>query len=388
MRDFAKAVGVDLTAAFGAAEVTAVVSGAAIVGAIALIGKESVDVALEAAHLGESIYDASLKMSASVPAVSTLKFAADAAGGSLDQMASLAFIMQQRMDQNPTKFDEGLKAINIDAQTFRALDVDQKILAISTALRQAEPDTNKQAVAMELLGRQGRDGLTILLKPLDDLIAKGRELGFTWGTDTAEGAEKLAESSRILDAQWTKLKTDLGVELIPTLQFLIDHLGLLERAGIRVAQNVPFIAALSTAWGTLKTEAQYAGLAYDVLIGKVDETPTASGDAAKGVAALKTEVKDMALAVPSLTDALAAQREIEKDLDPETRKLIAAYTEMDSAGVRWQGTLETVDGAVVEAIRFYLEAGVAQNKLADAYGLTEAQVKAVASALKDETEST
>ncbi len=388
VRDLAKAVGVDLTTAFGAAEVTAVVSGAAIVGAIALIGKESIDVALEAAHLGESIYDASLKMSASVPAVSNLKFAADAAGGSLDQMAALAFVMQQRMEQNPTKFDDGLKAINVDAAAFRALDVDQKLIAISTGMRQASEETNKQAVSMELFGRQGRDGLTILLKPLEDLIAKGRELGFTWGTDTAVSADKLAESSRILDAEWTKLKTDLGVQLIPTIQFLIDHLGDLEKAGIRVAQSVPFLSSLSTAWGTLKTEAEYAGLAYDVLIGKVDETPAATGDAAKGVGALKGEIKDMALYVPTVTDALAAQREVEKDLDPATRKLVEAYTEMASAGLGWRGTLEGLDGAVVEAVRFYLEAGVAQNKLAEAYGLTEAQVKAVSAALKDETEST
>lgn len=66
------------------------------------------------------------------------------------------------------------------------------------------------------------------------------------------------------------------------------------------------------------------------------------------------------------------------------KKFTAAMVEMNSAGNGWRGTLDTINGSVVEAIRFYLQAGVSQKSLADAYGVTAVQVKAVASALKDE----
>jgi len=66
----------------------------------------------------------------------------------------------------------------------------------------------------------------------------------------------------------------------------------------------------------------------------------------------------------------------------------AAMEELNSVGVGWKGTLDTMDGAVVEGIEFYLKAGVSQKALAEAYGLTDAQVKSVASALRDEADAT
>jgi hypothetical protein len=65
-----------------------------------------------------------------------------------------------------------------------------------------------------------------------------------------------------------------------------------------------------------------------------------------------------------------------------------AMIELNSAGVGWQGTLETINGTVVEAIKFYLAAGVSQSDLATANGLTAVQVKAVAAAMTDEAAAT
>ncbi len=55
-----------------------------------------------------------------------------------------------------------------------------------------------------------------------------------------------------------------------------------------------------------------------------------------------------------------------------------AMEELNAAGQGWQGTLASIDGTLVEAIKYYLAAGVTQAKLATAYGLTAVQVKAVA----------
>lgn len=64
--------------------------------------------------------------------------------------------------------------------------------------------------------------------------------------------------------------------------------------------------------------------------------------------------------------------------------IATAMIELNSVGVGWQGTLNTITGATVEAIKYYLAAGVSQSVLATAYGLTAVQVKSVASALTDE----
>lgn len=68
----------------------------------------------------------------------------------------------------------------------------------------------------------------------------------------------------------------------------------------------------------------------------------------------------------------------------EAKKYAEALLEMVVAGKGWQGVLETIDGTTVEAIKYYLDAGIAQDKLAVAYGLTANQVKAVDESRKDE----
>lgn len=69
------------------------------------------------------------------------------------------------------------------------------------------------------------------------------------------------------------------------------------------------------------------------------------------------------------------------------KKFAEAIVELSSVGAGWEGTLNTIDGSVVEGIKYYLAAGVAQDKLATAYGLTAAQIKAVDAAMKAEKKS-
>lgn len=61
-----------------------------------------------------------------------------------------------------------------------------------------------------------------------------------------------------------------------------------------------------------------------------------------------------------------------------------AMTELRSVGANWRDTLEGIDGETVNAVEYYLKAGVAQGTLATAYGLTTTQVHAISEALKSE----
>ena len=90
-----------------------------------------------------------------------------------------------------------------------------------------------------------------------------------------------------------------------------------------------------------------------------------------------TEVRAIA---QSLSDETAAHKKAEE----AAKKQADALEEMRSAGDGWRGTLDGLSGAVVEAIKYYLDAGVSQEALAEAYGLTSTQIRAVASALSEE----
>jgi hypothetical protein len=82
--------------------------------------------------------------------------------------------------------------------------------------------------------------------------------------------------------------------------------------------------------------------------------------------------------------AAAAQKKLAEEAAAAARQFAAAIVELTSAGDGYQGTLDTINGSTVEAIKYYLDAGVSQGALATAYELTATQVKAVASAMEAE----
>jgi transposase-like protein len=61
-----------------------------------------------------------------------------------------------------------------------------------------------------------------------------------------------------------------------------------------------------------------------------------------------------------------------------------AMAALSLAGTGWVTVLDTIDGKVVAAIKYYLEAGVSQQALATAYGLTATQIAAVDAARTNE----
>lgn len=105
---------------------------------------------------------------------------------------------------------------------------------------------------------------------------------------------------------------------------------------------------------------------------------------AEAHAAAAPPVKALGDEAGRATAALAAEAAAQAASQAASKEFLAAMVELNSAGKGWQGTLNTINGSVVEAVKWYLQAGVAQGALATAYGLTEAQVKAVASALAAE----
>jgi len=108
--------------------------------------------------------------------------------------------------------------------------------------------------------------------------------------------------------------------------------------------------------------------------------------------AAAAETKALAAADQAASDSIQANNKLQLQHLKEEIAAMAPFREamgeLNSVGQGWKGTLDTIDGAVVEGSKVYLEAGGSQTALAEAYGLTDAQVKSVASALKDDAEAT
>lgn len=71
----------------------------------------------------------------------------------------------------------------------------------------------------------------------------------------------------------------------------------------------------------------------------------------------------------------------------ELKKMSDARKAIQSVDEDWHKTVDALDQTMVKSIMHYLEAGVAQDKLATYYKLTAEQIGAVVKALKDQTEA-
>jgi hypothetical protein len=119
-------------------------------------------------------------------------------------------------------------------------------------------------------------------------------------------------------------------------------------------------------WGDLA--AQTAGAKQDTINLAISKGAAATIDYAGAIAYLTEKNKERLKGL--------------KEEDTAHTKTLEAMKELNSAGVTWQATLDGVSGSVVEAVKYYLAAGVSQGDLATAYGLTATQVKAVAESMK------
>lgn len=124
------------------------------------------------------------------------------------------------------------------------------------------------------------------------------------------------------------------------------------------------------------------------------------GDVAAQTAGAKQDVinaaiKNGAAATISYSDAIQFNTDYHKKRLAVVKEAAAAdekhrdaMVELTSVGANWKATLDTMNGAVVEAIKYYLAAGVSQGALATTYGVTDAQVRAVAASIAAEAEVT
>lgn len=209
--------GSTLVSGFGAAAVGAV----ALIGAVVAVGAAFTKAAFDAASIGGALDDASEVTGISVERLSGLKFAAEVTGGSLDQMTNSIFRMQQRMEENPAEFEEGLKRIGLTSRELEDMTLDEKFLAVNAAFRETKPGADQAAAAIALFGKQGRDMIPLLNEDIKGLVDRSRELGLTWSTEDAAAAEDLERATAELGQIWSNLWTGLGNFFIPVLHKIV-----------------------------------------------------------------------------------------------------------------------------------------------------------------------
>lgn len=186
----------------------------AFVAAGAVIGAELIALGNEAEQVGAQIGRMGLMFNVPVGAISDLRFAVIAAGGDFDTFGNSMFMFQKRIEDNGDAVDKGLQKLGLNIRDIRELRPDEQFLRISDAVRGAGENVNKSAVAFEIFGRQGRDILPLLLKPLSQLTEESEKLGASW-TDREVTAAKefrfeLSKMAAEAEEAWISLGRDVA----------------------------------------------------------------------------------------------------------------------------------------------------------------------------------
>jgi hypothetical protein len=121
---------------------------------------------------------------------------------------------------------------------------------------------------------------------------------------------------------------------------------------------------------------------------------TASDLASESVTTLAKDIELLPPVIHRTAEELRLEAKALADSEKASKEAAAALAnwttaagELYDAGRSLHGTLDTINGSVVEGVKFYLQAGVSQTSLATAYGLTSAQINAVVASLKEEAEA-
>jgi len=251
--------------------------------------------------------------------------------------------------------------------------------------------------ALHLTVAANLDKLSADMNTAKQIVGSTAEAIKNTGTQASQAAapavQQLASATRDFGSQAQQSAT--FTQLLHTSLQKFD--GVLSSVGINIGAETRALAELGTAStqtvasmgalsaGGLVVGAAFAGWGIGRVIADVFGLDGAIEHLTGASQALKNEIAAAQIeTIGRAIDAGAAKTISYADAVDFLTKKQKAYNDglkaITEAGEGWQKTLDTIDGSVVEAIKLYLDAGVAQKDLAGAYGLTEAQVRAVAKA--------
>jgi len=425
--------------------VTNLVSGEALVAtafvaAGAVIGAELIALGNESQEVGQQFGRLATQFNIPVEAIDNLDFAISAAGGTLDTFGNSLFMFQKRLEDNADAVDKGLNKLGLSVNELKQLRPDEQILRVSDAFRSAGSEVNKSAVAFEIFGRQGREILPTLLKPLTDLSEESEKLGHLWSDAEVAAAKAFGAEVRHSATLTKEAWEDVGRAVAPVTNELTlawDRMKLATANVALAAIELVSLKPIADYLGNDALEAETAaakldtvnkaleagaptGIKYGEAVKFLNEHFSQSGEAIDRAAVKLEELRNQAyvpltavqeqeilelnkfgqsmkdiaeltgtnvVAVKTLIDAHKEQEAAIKKTAEAAKEWQKIMEDLNSVGKTHKDTLDSISGTVVEAVKFYLQAGISQQELAKAYGLTAAQVKEVDASLKSETDA-
>lgn len=175
------------------------------------------------ADAGSSIKDMSDRTGIAVEQLSTLKYAADQSGTSMETFEGGIKAMQKTIaaaGDGSQEASEKLGAIGLSVSQLSGMSPDQQFLAIADGIASIQGPADRASAAMRIFGGSGAELIPIMLEGsagIAALQARARELGLQMSSQDAKAAEEFGDQLQTLEAQIQKVGFAVGSALLPTL---------------------------------------------------------------------------------------------------------------------------------------------------------------------------
>lgn len=190
-------------------------SAAAVTGAVALF-----ELSKAAADYGSEIFDASKKTGLSAEALSSMKFAADQSGSSLEQVTAGLAKYAKTVGAAADGSEEAAKKLEAFGITPQDAinDLEGSLGRVFQRIQDAPPGIERITLAQKAFGKSGADLLPFIDSfdgDLAGLIKKAKELGVTIDDDAAAAADAFGDQLDTLSAQLAGVGRVIGFEVMP-----------------------------------------------------------------------------------------------------------------------------------------------------------------------------
>lgn len=295
--------------------------------------------------------------------VQKLMFIAGQSGTSVESLVGAVQNLQQRLGDDNSGAAGAMAKLGINADAFNKLGTYQQMITLAGAIKDIHDPTEQASLAAALFGKTWKEILPAIKSGMQEVGDQAPIMA----DSTIKSLDRVGDALTAAKAQGLAWGGGL------VLAF--------ERAGFALGD---FLS---------KFNPEHFGVATSTILKLQGELNDPDG--LKGaLASIQPPMIAVGKHAEALGMSLADADKISQSLTKTAEKAIEVNTrwadtmaELNAVGAGWKGTLDTIDGTVVEAIKYYLAAGVSQKALAEAYGLTAAQLKSVDSAMKDDKAS-
>lgn len=341
------------------------------VGAIVAFGNRVLEAGDRAVKMAQ-------QTSMSTEEVQRLDYIAGQTSVSVESLVSASQNLQDRLGSRESGLIGALGRLNINVEAFTRLSAYDQMTSLADAVRGIKNPTDQAAIAADVFGKNWKE----ILPAVKEGMRQVGDQAVVMSDQTVQSLDRIGDTLKKSE----QIATSWGGQVVLAIEAagfaLGDLLSKFDPAHFGVTNS-----ELLKMQGALNDP---DGLAAALQAAKEQ----ARGLTTQGIEPLKQVAAPTGTALADLNRQLDLQREA-MNRDTEAAKKAAAalkafrqqWADITQTAKGFLPIIDTIDGRVVEGIRFYVARGVALHDIADAYGLTAVQSRAMGEMLAVEAET-